>query len=437
MVIDQTSFSDLSVFHNDDSQSVYHALNFTRTTGGASYLYQLLGNPHNNLSDIEDTQKTLKLIQKYADKWPAIITNGTVIMIEKFYETPIDDIPRNPDVFSAIMYKIFHKPDYSVTKFSVEHCADFLKGMNQLAQVFEKETENKTTSVIIQRIHFLLNNNMVKQIIASKKETLTSADILRFGYFLRNRFKNEILELDQLYSRMDAYYSLAIAAKKHNLQFPVFVESEQPFFEANNLFHILLPTPVPYDIKLDAAQNFLFLTGANMAGKSTFIKAVGLAVYLAHIGMAVPASNLKLCLFDGILSNINVVDNISKGESYFFNEVQRIKNTITKINNGKKWLVLIDELFKGTNVQDAMRCSSTVIGGLLKISNSLFILSTHLYEIAHEFNSGQNILFRYFETSVTNDQLSFSYQLKEGVSNDRLGYLILKNEGVVKMIESL
>lgn len=89
-----------------------------------------------------------------------------------------------------------------------------------------------------------------------------------------------------------------------------------------------------------------------MAGKSTLIKAVGSAVFLAHIGMGVPATKMKLTLFDGLLSNINVVDNIAKGESFFFNEVQRIKNTIEKINNGKKWLVLIDELFKGTNVQD-------------------------------------------------------------------------------------
>ena len=113
------------------------------------------------------------------------------------------------------------------------------------------------------------------------------------------------------------------------------------------------------------------------------------------------------------------------------------KNTIIKINDGKKWLVLIDELFKGTNVQDAMRCSSEVIKGLLKIRNSLFILSTHLYEIGNELKPYENIAFRYFETEVTEEQLSFSYQLKEGISNDRLGYLILKREGVVDMIANL
>ncbi len=174
-----------------------------------------------------------------------------------------------------------------------------------------------------------------------------------------------------------------------------------------------------------------------MAGKSTFIKAVGISAYLAHLGMAVPADSMELSLFDGILSNIQVSDNIVKGESYFFNEVQRIKTTITRITDGGKWLVLIDELFKGTNVQDAMRCSSTVIKGLLNIKNSLFILSTHLYEIGDELKPYSNIAFKYFETHVTDDDLSFSYQLKDGISNDRLGYLIMKREGVVDMIEKL
>ncbi len=153
--------------------------------------------------------------------------------------------------------------------------------------------------------------------------------------------------------------------------------------------------------------------------------------------MGVPAKSMRLSTFDGVLSNINVVDNIVKGESYFFNEVQRIRNTLVKISNHRKWLVLIDELFKGTNVQDAMKCSSTVIKGLIKIKNSLFILSTHLYEIGEELRQYPNISFRYFETMIKDDQLDFSYQLKEGISNDRLGYLILKREKVVEMLENL
>ena len=84
-----------------------------------------------------------------------------------------------------------------------------------------------------------------------------------------------------------------------------------------------------------------------------------------------------------------------------------------------------------------MKCSTTVIEGLRKMKNALFVLSTHLYEIGENLSKYSNIQFRYFETEVQDDQLIFSYQLKEGISNDRLGYLILKKEGVVSMLEKL
>ena len=153
--------------------------------------------------------------------------------------------------------------------------------------------------------------------------------------------------------------------------------------------------------------------------------------------MGVTADGMQLSLFDGLLSNINVEDNISKGESYFYNEVQRIKKTIIKVNDGRKWLILIDELFKGTNVEDAMKCSTVVIEGLIKIKRSLFILSTHLYQISDSLKEYPNIDFKYFETKVTDDKLIFNYQLKEGVSNDRLGFLILKKEKVIELLEGI
>ena len=103
----------------------------------------------------------------------------------------------------------------------------------------------------------------------------------------------------------------------------------------------------------------------------------------------------------------------------------------------KNWLILIDELFKGTNVEDAMKCSTAVIEGLRKIKPSLFILSTHLYEIGDNLKQYANIQFKYFETSINDGELVFNYQLKEGISDDRLGYLILKREGVVDLLQNL
>ncbi len=272
-----------------------------------------------------------------------------------------------------------------MVKYSVRHFADFYRGMKRLAKQFDDLAELPLSfKIYIERIFQLLKETPLQRLSETKNEPFSLAQNLYFGFHLRGHYKTDTLELIEIFYRLDAWYSMAMAVKTFNLGFPEFVEKEQPLIYAKGLYHLLLPQPVAYDIEMNPEHNFLFLTGANMAGKSTLIKSVGSAVFLAHLGMGVPAQEMKLTLFDGLLTNINVVDNIAKGESYFFNEVQRIKNTIEKINNGKKWLVLIDELFKGTNVQDAMKCSSTVIKGLIKIKNSLFILSTHLYEIGDE-----------------------------------------------------
>ena len=84
-----------------------------------------------------------------------------------------------------------------------------------------------------------------------------------------------------------------------------------------------------------------------------------------------------------------------------------------------------------------MKCSTVVIEGLLKIKSSLFILSTHLYEIGDSLKDYPNINFKYFETNVADEVLSFNYKLKDGISNDRLGYLILKREKVIELLEKL
>lgn len=438
MQIDKISFNDISVFHQEEEFSIFHKLNFTRTVGGKEWLRKFFSEPHSDINKILGTQQILRTLIAHIEEWPEEITNGTIIMMDRFLDYPVDPIPQNPNTFTSLTYKLLHGEDYSMVKFSVKHFADFYRGIKKLSTQFENIELPNYFKLYIERIAQLLKEEPLRKLAATNpKEKFSPAQNLYFGYYLRGRYKTDSLELINIFNRLDAWFSMAVAVKTFKLTFPEFIHSDDAHIEAKGLYHILLPNPVPYNMELNPTHNFLFLTGANMAGKSTLIKSIGSSVFLAHIGMGVPAESMRLTLFDGLLSNINVVDNIAKGESFFFNEVQRIKNTIEKINTGKKWLVLIDELFKGTNVQDAMKCSLTVIKGLIKIKNSLFILSTHLYEIGDELKTYPNISFRYFETNVKDDQLEFSYQLKDGISNDRLGYVILKREKVVELLEKL
>ncbi len=437
MQIDNTTLQDLAIFHADEDQSVFNKLNFCQTFGGRQWLRFMLAHPHQQEKQITDTQNTLRIILKHLEHWPEHITNGTIMVLQRMYESQIDPIPARPGITDTWMYRLFHGPDFGLVKYSMGHLIDFVKGMDHLVKLLSQEEMPPPLHKVINDSLSLLKPEPVQQMLLQDKQNMSHTVMLRYAYYALNHFKDRLHQLIENFSKLDAWYSMAKASKMFGLEFPTFTTDQRPYIAADGLFHILLQTPTPYQLEMSHENNFIFLTGANMAGKSTFIKAVGLAVYLAHVGMAVPAKKMELTFFNGLLSNIQVADNIIKGESYFFNEVQRIKNTIIKINNGQKWLVLIDELFKGTNVQDAMRCSSAVIKGLLKIENSLFILSTHLYEIGEDLKPYSNIAFRYFETHVTDTQLSFSYQLKEGISNDRLGYLILQREGVVDMIDSL
>jgi DNA mismatch repair protein MutS len=438
MNIDQTTYNDLSLFHHEEEFSVFHRLNFTQTVEGREWLLKFFSNPFSDRKQIEETQQVIRSILEHNAQWPTSISNGTLMVMERFYDSNIDSIPDSASFLNAFTYKAFHAPDFSLVRYSITHFADFLRGMQKLIDLLDQDGAPEMIRAYLQRAKELMNRPVIAQLAKRDPlQPLSWKETIYFGNYIKDHYRHASTELIGIFGRFDAWHSMAIAGEKFQLSFPKFNSDPQPLIDAQQLYHILLPTPVPYDVHMSKESNFIFLTGANMAGKSTFIKAVGCAVFLAHLGMGVPAKDMELSIFDGLLSNINVVDNIVKGESYFFNEVQRIRNTIMKINDGRKWLVLIDELFKGTNVQDAMKCSSTVIKGLIKIRNSLFILSTHLYEIGEELKGYENISFRFFETAVNEDQLEFSYQLKEGISNDRLGYLILKREKVVELLERL
>lgn len=438
MEIDNTTYEDLSLFSRQHEYSLFHKLDFARTQAGRDRLLEMFGSPMSKLDDIHATQQTLRIMLDRLDRWPTAISNGTIMVMEKFYETAIDDIPQGMNLPAALGYKLFHSADYAMVRYSVVHFADFARGMDQLVRLLDDPGCPRLLRELLDRARRLLDPDVLQAMVKTQPGVKFNAiQVIHFGYYVRTRFKTAMQALIEIHSRLDAWYSMATAVRRYRLSFPVFVDQTDPYIEATSLYHLLVPQAVSYDIRLDKDTNFLFLTGANMAGKSTFIRAVGVVVFLSHLGMGVPAASMRLSLFDGILSNINVVDDLSKGESFFFNEVQRIRNTIEKITGQKKWLVLIDELFKGTNMQDAIKCSTTVIKGLIRIRKSLFILSTHLYEIGDDLKGYPNILFRYFETNVVNDQLEFSYQLKDGISNDRIGYLILKREKVVEMLEKL
>ena len=438
MQIDKTTLNDLSVFNAEEEYSLFHRVDQCRTNEGRSILKKIFSTPLSNINEIKDVQQILNFYQSRIDRWPTGITNGTLLVIEKFLDENRESIPESPNFFNVLAYKFLHPVDYSMIVFSMKQVVEFIRGFREIIDFFSGSTHPRQLTEHIKACNDILSNKYFQSRFTDKEfKSINPAELLEYAHMVHVECIAEIRKLIMLYGTFDAWYAMAKANQVLGLHFPEFMEQEDPMIQATGLRHVLLSHPVGYDLNMDPEHNFIFLTGANMAGKSTLIKALGLSVYLAHIGMGVPAETMKLTLFEGILSNINVADNITKGESYFYNEVKRIKETIHRINDEKKWLILIDELFKGTNIQDAMKCSLSVIEGLSKMKNGLFILSSHLYEIGEDLKKIPSISFKYFETELKDNQLLFSYKLKDGISKDRMGYLILQQEGVTALLEQI
>lgn len=141
-----------------------------------------------------------------------------------------------------------------------------------------------------------------------------------------------------------------------------------------------------------------------MAGKSTLMKAFAIAVYLAHMGFPVPAKGMKFTPYDGIYTSINVPDDLNKGYSHFYAEVLRVKKVAQSISSNKELLVIMDELFKGTNVKDAYDGTVAIVDAFSKRKGA-FIIATHIMEAGETLRENNNKLFFKFLPTILEERV--------------------------------
>ena len=137
---------------------------------------------------------------------------------------------------------------------------------------------------------------------------------------------------------------------------------------------------VPNSIHVTTDSNIIFLTGANMAGKSTFMKSLSIAMFLAHAGFPVAAKKMEFAVLDGVYTTINLPDNLGMGASHFYAEVLRVKKMAQELSLKKDLFIVFDELFRGTNVKDAYEATIAITTAFAKKRKSIFVISTHIIE---------------------------------------------------------
>jgi hypothetical protein len=203
MDIDKISFEDISIFHQEEEFSIFHKLNFTQTVVGKELLRKFFSEPHNDLKKIIGTQKIIRTLMEHIKDWPTDITNGTVLMIEKYMEYNLDAIGENPGQLNSVVYKWLHSEDYSMVKYSVKHFADFYRGIAKIAALLEDLDLPLNIKIYIDRIIKLLKEVPLKKLAESNPgEKFSVRQNLYFGHYLRGRYKTDTLELIDIFSPM-------------------------------------------------------------------------------------------------------------------------------------------------------------------------------------------------------------------------------------------
>ena len=228
----------------------------------------------------------------------------------------------------------------------------------------------------------------------------------------------------------DAYISLGTYAFNHSdYAFPSIVNDATIVLKSKSAGHPLLEPnkSILNDFQIDN-QQFFIITGANMAGKSTFLRTVSLQIIMANLGLPVCASASEYNPIK-LITSMRTTDSLTDDESYFFSELKRLKFIVDEIQKDRFFIVL-DEILKGTNSTDKAKGSRKFIEKLVR-SKSTGIIATHdlsLCEVADEFPQIEN---HYFDAEIIDDELHFDYKFKKGICQNMNASFLLKKMKIV------
>ena len=276
-----------------------------------------------------------------------------------------------------------------------------------------------------------LRNNQLLYIILEGLIFFQLQEIVRIERW-KKRYGNYIMEWMEAIGTYDAFCSLGTFAYNHpQYTYPTLVGT--PFcFLAKDMGHPLMPEAqcVKNDAYIPSRPFFLIITGANMAGKSTYLRTIGINYLLACIGA--PVCSRSMTLYPSqLITSLRTSDSLSNNESYFFAELKRLKYIIDQLNEGKELFIILDEILKGTNSIDKQKGSFDLIRQFMHLKAN-GIIATHDLLLGKLIEQYPDEIRNYcFEADITNDELTFSYRLRGGIAQNMNACFLMKKMGIV------
>jgi DNA mismatch repair protein MutS len=423
---DEQTIEDLGIFGKQNSGGIFDIYNSAHTRGGEEVLKALFRNP---LSDRTAINQRSSIISHFAAQKASFPFDTTAFDAAERYLLNTSGRAKDTSSHATVLNE-----------------KEMYNGVTAIIDILWRIKKFIENPAVISIVAYAAEREAISRFLADAafepalrekpRGKLPYPAIAAYDVLFRVREHEKIKNLFGHIYTLDIYLSVAQVAIKRNFVFPIALEKGLNTLNLSGVYHPELKHPVANTVFIDPQHNVIFLTGANMAGKSTFLRAVSTALYVAHMGFPVAAGNMEFSVMDGIYTTINLPDKLGIGASHFYMEVLRVKKIATELGQGKSLFVLFDELFRGTNVKDAHEATVAVTHAFARKKTSMFIISSHIVEAAEQLKQKDNVGFLYLPTIMNGTMPEYTYTLKEGVTDDRHGMVIIRNEGILELLKN-
>ena len=440
LAIDDQSSKDLEILEaRGAGYSVHGLLSLTKTAGGAAVLRARVMRPWSSAHRIREVQESIRYIIAHRaafDCLPSeVVAHGAS---EYLYGGLPAETSTNALVvlFEALAIRLGESRYYTLIREGVVRAVKLVHGLRRMLDPSDFPSPIPgELGVLLEEMRGLLARRAFEALPPVDSWDLPFYTIFRVDRGFRGQEEDALRRLLRLAYQVDALVSMADATTLYGMVIPEVLDGPDTL-EAEGLFNLFINQPVPAGIHLEQQHHMLFLTGPNMAGKSTLLRSLGVALYLAHLGMGVPAARFRFTPCQNLFAALNISDDIHGGVSFFRTEAMRMKAVAEVMNDGRRVVALVDEPFKGTNVKDAMDASWLVLEAFANAAGGLFAVSSHLIELGDALLATNRVTCRRFEAVETEEGLGFDYILRTGISSQRLGMRVLEQEGLVALLRN-
>lgn len=431
---DKQTLEDLNIFGKHGGDSIYNIFNRCITRGGAAVLEEMFRYP---LASVEAINKRVSIIQSLAQRNLSFPFKGSDFDATDAYLANTDERSKLVQHEQSMARKLTNMIAMDIDTQLIYKGVEALTTLMKKAQEFVKELDDINGLQQETKEMLSILNDPAFAIVYQTKGKLSHSQIAEIDVILRFQQRNAIEKLLRHIFYLDAWLSIARVAVERQFAFAQAMPStSHDLLHLQGVYHPLVKNAVPNNIHITADNNVIFLTGANMAGKSTFMKSVSIALYLAHAGFPVAAQQMQFAVLDGAYTTINLPDNLGMGASHFYAEVLRLKKVAQELST-KNLFVVFDELFRGTNVKDAYEATIAVTAAFAKKKKSIFVISTHIIEAGEVLKEKcSNIQFVYLPTRMNGNTPVYTYTLEQGITADRHGMVIINNERIIDILKN-